>query len=89
MSISVIDIIGVIDNGVGAILSLELYDKIYEIHYWFSIDDKYSLVIEDKFYEDFPEVKDILHYDTTKELIDCIKYTLPNKEELFRKYGLT
>lgn len=48
MDISIIDIIGEINNGIGVLLSLVVNDTVYEIAYWFDNDGNFRIVPEQK-----------------------------------------
>ena len=88
ISISLVDFIGRIDDGVATILSMMINDKNYELMYWFDKNDNYRIVIDDKFYEDFPSVKDIYEFEYLKDLIIYIdkkpfEINLINNDELY------
>lgn len=87
ISISLVDFIGKINDGVGVILSLEINEVFYEMMYWFNPENKHTLVVEKKFYEDFPNIKDIMLFEPTLKLLEYINLkVLPPREEIFKKY---
>jgi len=88
VSVSLIDFIGKYKDGVSVILSLEINEKFYEMMYWFNVYDKHTLVIDEEFYEDYPNIKDIMEYEPTKGLLEYLhSKILPPREEIFKKYG--
>ncbi|MCK9445828.1 hypothetical protein M0Q50_02930 [bacterium] len=87
ISISLVDFIGRIDDGVATILSMMINDKNYELMYWFNKNDNYRIVIDDKFYEDFPSVKDIYEFEYLKDLIIYIdKKVLPTRTDIWTEF---
>ena len=87
-SISLVDYIGKIENGVAVILSLMIDDKPYEIIYWFNREKKYTFTIEPSFYEDYP-IGDIEKNQYFPELLNYIDTEiLPDTEEIFKTFGV-
>lgn len=87
VSIGLVDYMGKIEDGVGMILSLIIGEKNYEIMYWFNRDNKYRLVIEDSFYSDNGNIKDIYRYEHTPELISYINNVIiKDKEAVFNEF---
>lgn len=86
-SISLVDYIGRIEDGVAVILSLELNRQIYELMYWFNSGSKKRVTIEEKFYHHYPEVRDIMEYEY---LIDLLYHVdteiLPDKKDIFKEF---
>ena len=89
ISVSLIDYIGIMDNGVAVILSMFLEGITYEMVYWFDRDNKRRLKIEDKFYQDYPLLRDIMEY---KYLIDLYYHIdtniLPKREIIYNEFNL-
>lgn len=87
INVSLVDYVGRIDDGVAVILSLNMNDKLYEIVYWFNKYKSFRINIEDKFYQDFPKVKDIYEY---KYLVDLLYHidteVLPSREDIFKEF---
>ena len=52
LSISVIDYIGKIKDGVAVLLSLNVDDKIYELVFWFNKTSNYTLTVDEKLLND-------------------------------------
>jgi len=89
ISISIIDFIGKMDDGVCVILSMIINDKPYEVLYWFNKNNNYRFVIDEKFYNDFPQIKNIYEYEPLKDLIVYIDHELlPKREEIWKEFGL-
>jgi len=87
ISVSLIDYIGEFDGGVGVILSLNLNDELYEMLYWFNPQNKRLFLIEDKFYQHFPEIRDIQEYEYFIDLLYHIDTEiLPDKQEIFNEF---
>ena len=87
VSVSLIDYIGELEDGVAVILSLSLNNQTYEMMYWFNRDNKQRVTIEEKFYHHYPQIRDIMEYEY---LIDLLYYVdtevLPGKEEIFAEF---
>lgn len=87
VSVSLIDYIGRIEDGVAVILSLVIEENTYELIYWFNPSNKYRIKIEDKFYQDFPKVKNIYEYEYLIDLLYHIDtQVLPSREEIFKEF---
>jgi len=87
INVSLIDYIGEIDGGVAVILSLLLNKEPYEIIYWFNPKNDFRITIEEKFYEHFPDVKDIYDYEYLVDLLFHIDTeVLPKREDIFKEF---
>lgn len=87
ISVSLIDYIGAVENGVAVILSLMILDKQYEIVYWFDKEKNFTITIEDSFYKDFPKVTNIYEYEYLIDLLYHIDTeVLPSREEIFKEF---
>jgi len=87
ISISLIDYIGKLEDGVGVILSLILHDKPYEIIYWFNKKDEMIFKIDDNFYKDYPEITNIYEYEYLIDLLYHIDTELlPSREEIWKEF---
>jgi len=87
ISVSLVDYLGQIDDGVGVILSLVIQEKVYEIMYWFNPSNDFTIVIDNQFYIDFPKVKDIYEYDRLIDLLFHIDTeVLPERSEIFKEF---
>lgn len=87
ISVSLVDYIGVVENGVAVILSLIILDKHYEIIYWFDQQNNFTITIEDSFYQDYPKVKNIYNYEYLIDLLYHIDTeVLPPREDIFNEF---
>jgi len=87
ISVSVVDYIGKIDEGVAVILSLLIDDITYEIIYWFTPTNDFRITIEQKFYDHYPTVKDIYEYEYLIDLLYHIDTEiLPPREDIFKEF---
>jgi len=87
-SISIVDYIGLVQNGISCILSLNVDDKYYEIIYWFNIKDYKDarVVVDTQFLIDF-KIVDIYKYEYFDVLVMYIDSVLPDKKELIKKFS--
>lgn len=87
ISVSLIDYIGKIENGVGVIISIMINDIPYEMIYWFNREGKRSIKIEEKFYYHYPQIRDIYEYEYLIDLLYYIDETLlPSREDIFNEF---
>ena len=88
ISVSLFDWGGVQNNGVSAILSLNIDDKIYKFIYWFNKVGDFRLIADDEFKDDY-NIENI--YEMEFSLI-LMKYVddniLPKKEEIFKTFNI-
>jgi len=88
VSISIIDYIGKIEDGVAVILSLLLNDVRYELIYWFNESGDFRINIENKFYDDYPKIDNIYNYEYLIDLLFHIDTeVLPSREEIFKEFS--
>jgi predicted GTPase len=85
LSVSVIDYIGKIKDGVAVLLSMNVDDKIYELVFWFNKTSNYTLTVDEKLLTDL-KLESIYEYPHTDKLVDIIFDSLPPIEKLFEKY---
>lgn len=88
VSLSIIDIMGLVGDGVGILLSLKVADKIYELIYWFDAEENFRLVADLNFMTDYKLGDDIYSYKNLPQLVKYIEDTIPNKNEILIEYGL-
>jgi hypothetical protein len=87
-SISIIEFLDKIEDGVGVLLSFILDENVYEMIYWFNKKGEYSLVVEPKFYEHY-NIDSIYNMPYINELISHIEnVVLPPKNEIYKEFGL-
>jgi hypothetical protein len=77
ISISIIDYIGKIENGVGLLLNLIIEDSSYELGFWYNKNGDVRIVPEPKLLKLFG-VDNIYKYPKIKELVQLIYDNLPN-----------
>jgi len=87
LSVSVIDYIGKIKDGVAILLSLNVDDKIYEIIFWFDKNSNYTLTVDEKLLKDL-NLESIYEYPYTDKLIEIIFKNLPPVKDLFKKFNI-
>jgi len=87
-SISLVDYVGVENNGIVVELSFLLNEILYQIFYWFDKNNNFKLVIEEKFYTDYntESIYDMPHFN---DLIGYIDYVvLPPRNDIFKQFNL-
>lgn len=87
VSISVIDYIGKIKDGVAILLSLNVDDKIYELIFWFNRTLNYTLTVDEKLLKDL-NLESIYDYPHSDKLIKMIFDALPPVNDLFLKFEI-
>lgn len=87
ISVSFIDIIADLEDGVGLILSFKVKDVVYEMIYWFDATDGYRLIVSDDFLKDYG-VSSVYDYKNIKQLVAYIDSNIPNKRDIVEKYIL-
>lgn len=87
VSISVVDYIGKIKNGVGILLSLNIDDTVYQLIFWFNKECKYVMSVDNKLLE-ILEVKTIYEYTHLEDLLEKIFLALPPVKDLFEQFEI-
>lgn len=85
LSISILDVKGQINNGVGLLLNLMIKDEAFELGYWFNIHDDIIISPEDKLLI-FLDVEKIEEYEYFDILINFIHENIPNKDKIIEEY---
>jgi hypothetical protein len=85
VSISVIDYIGKVKDGVAMILSINMNDVIYQMIFWFNKESKYVLTVDEALLA-ILNVKSIYEYEKLEDLLKKIFLALPPVKELFEKF---
>jgi len=85
VSISVIDYIGKVKDGVATILSINMNDVIYQMIFWFNKESKYVLTVDEALLA-ILNVKSIYEYEKLEDLLKKIFLALPPVKELFEKF---
>ena len=88
-SITVVDYIGKMEDGIGVILSMIISNKQYEILYWFNKNNNYRLVIDKEFYQDNSHITNIYEYDGFNDLVQYIDYkVLPPRKDIWKEFEI-
>jgi hypothetical protein len=85
ISISIIDYLGKIENGVGLLLSLVAGDESYELGYWFNKDGHFRIVAESKLLQKLG-VNDIYEFEYINEFIYFIHNSLPDPDKILNEF---
>jgi hypothetical protein len=87
VSISIVDYIGKVKNGVAVLLSLNIDDKIYQMIFWFNSKSKYVLTTDEKLTE-LLNITTIYEYEHLEDLLMKIFTVLPPVKDLFEKFEI-
>jgi len=85
LSVSIIDYLGVMEDGVGLLLSVMIFDELYEIAYWFNREGKVSFVPEEKLLNKLG-VDSIYDYDRIEDLIMVVHANIPNIDKILDEF---
>jgi hypothetical protein len=85
ISISIIDYLGKIENGVGLLLSLVTGDISYEIGYWFNKDGQIRLIPEPRLLQKLG-VDDIYQYKYINEFVYFIHNSIPDTNKILDEF---
>lgn len=86
-SLSIIDYLPDINDGVGLLCNLIINEKSYELIYWFNDNDSFRIVIDESFYTDFNIEYNIHNFDGITYIKDYLDKNIPNKDEILKKFG--
>lgn len=82
------DYLGIIENGIGVLLSMTVGEKRYELVYWFDDNLNYRIVAEEQFYMDY-KIASMYEFSKVKELVAFIDiFILPSRDEIFKEFKL-
>ena len=89
MNVSIIDWLGVYEQGIGLNLSLKVSDdKIYKFVYWFNKSGDFRLIADDEFKKDY-NIDNLYEMEFSLILLKYIENNvLPKKEEIFREFKI-
>lgn len=87
VSISIIDYLGKIKDGVGIVMSINIEDTIYQMVFWFNKEYKYVLSTDENLLK-LLNVKSIYDYDKLDELLEKIFLALPPVKDIFEKFEI-
>jgi len=85
ISISIIDYIGQMEDGVGLLLNIIINDTSYEVGYWYNKKGDVRIVPQQNLL-DLLEVDNIYEYDKIQELVQIIYDSLPNPLEILDEF---
>jgi hypothetical protein len=85
ISISIIDYLGQVEDGVGMLLSLVTGDESYELGYWFNKDGHFRIVAESKLLQKLG-VNDIYEFEYINEFIYFIHNSLPDTDKILNEF---
>lgn len=85
INVSIIDVIGKYEDGISLMLSVLIYDEVYEIAYWFNKDGQIRLVPEQKLL-DILGVQSIYEYELVEDLIYFIHINIPNMDKIQKDF---
>jgi hypothetical protein len=85
ISVSIIDYLGKIENGVGLLLSVVIKDSPYEIGYWFNQEGLFRIVPEPRLLEKLG-VEDIYQYEYINEFVYFIHNSLPDTDKILEEF---
>ena len=87
VSISIVDFIGKIKDGVGVVLSINIDDTIYQMVFWFNKECKYVLSVDEELLK-LLNVKTIYEYEHLEDLLRKIFIALPPVKDMFEKFEI-
>lgn len=87
VSISVVDYVGKIKDGLGVVLSMAIEDDVYQMIFWFNKECKYVLSVDEELLK-ILNVKTIYEYENLEDLLEKIFLALPSVKEMFEKFEI-
>ena len=85
VTVSIIDYLGKIENGVGLLLSIVAGETTYEVGYWFNKEGSFRITPEPKLLKTLG-VEDIYEYQYVNELIFFIHSNLPDTDKILEEF---
>ena len=85
VSISIVDYIGKVKNGVAVVLTINIDDNIYQMIFWVNKECKYVLSVDEDLLNVL-NVDNIYEYEYLNDLLETIFKTLPPIDELFKQF---
>jgi len=87
VSISIVDYIGKIKDGVAIILSLNINDTIYQIVFWFNKNCHFVMNVGDDLLK-LLDIDSIYNYEHLEDLLIKIFQVLPPVKDIFEQFGV-
>jgi hypothetical protein len=87
VSISIVDYIGKVKDGVAILLSMNIDDKIYQMIFWFNRNCKYVLTVDEALLV-LLNIKTIYEYEYIEDLLMKIFTVLPPVNDIFEKFEI-
>jgi len=87
VSISIVDYIGKVKDGVAILLSLNIDDNIYQMVFWFNKESRYVLNVDDDLLK-LLGVEKIYDYEHLNDILEKIFKILPPVKDIFNKFGV-
>ena len=85
ISVSIIDYIGKVEDGVALLLNVVTGDTTYELGYWYNKEGKFRLIPEKRLLNKL-NVINIYDYKYIKELIYFIHHSLPDTNKILDEF---
>jgi len=85
ISVSIIDYIGQMEDGVALLLSVMIFDQLYEIAYWFNREGKVRIVPEEKMLKKL-KVDSIYNYEKVEDIVILIHSQIPNVDKILDEF---
>lgn len=86
ISVSLIEVIGVIEDGITLLLSLNIDENIYQFIYWINRDMEYKIAFDDNFLKDF-NIKSVDEITSLDDLALYINVNIIGSiDDLFEKF---
>lgn len=85
ISVSVIDYIGKMEDGVALLLNVIIFDQLYEMAYWFNKKGLVRIVPEEKMLKKLG-VESIYDYDKLEDLVYLIHSNIPNVDKILNEF---
>lgn len=87
ISVSVIDYIGKLEDGVALLLNVMIFDQIYEMSYWFNREGLVRIVPEQKLLDKL-NVNSIYDYEGVEDFIILIHTNIPNVDKILDEFDV-
>ena len=85
ITISIIDYLGKVENGVGLLLSMSSEEETYELAYWYNREGLFKLVPEDRLLDKL-KIKDINEFEYINEFIYFIHNSIKDPDKILDEF---